>query len=119
MTNPDPAVLDPRVDEIVGEVSARFPDWEPSPAQLGFARACVTHSLHRAQPDPAMVEEIERDIRIAVWNTCRWQGKPQEVAQSFIQHLFADEPCMTRAIAALSKPSTSPATPEKQGGGMG
>jgi hypothetical protein len=114
MTNPDPAVL-----------AAEF---EREMQMVGGApgRVCIPEGLClrvltvlRAQPDPAMVEEIERDIRIAVWNTCRWQGKPQEVAQSFIQHLFADEPCMTRAIAALSKPSTSPATPEKQGGGMG
>lgn len=47
---------------------------------------------------------IERDIRIAVWNACRWQGMTQEVAQSFIRHLFADEPCMKRALSALQQP---------------
>ena len=45
-------------------------------------------------------QDIERDIRIAIWNACRWQGMPQEVAQSFIGRAM-DEPTMTRAISTI------------------
>ena len=55
------------------------------------------------KPSPAPVERegVERYIRIAIWNACRWQGRPQEVAQSFIQQAMA-EPAMQRALAALA-----------------
>jgi len=57
-----------------------------------------------AQQIKALAEEraleIERDIRIALWNTGRWQGRTQEVAQSFIQHAM-EEPTMKRAMANI------------------
>lgn len=45
--------------------------------------------------------DIERDIRIAIWNACCWQGKPQAVAQSFIGRVM-EESTMTRAIARIA-----------------
>ena len=45
---------------------------------------------------------IERDIRVAVWNTCRWRGGHQDVAQSFITHLMA-EPTMVSAMSAVAE----------------
>ncbi len=57
-------------------------------------------SMTEPQASVAVVN-IERDIRIAIWNTCCWQGKPQAVAQSFIQHAM-DEPCMKNALTAIA-----------------
>ena len=58
-----------------------------------------------AQQIKALAEEraldIERDIRIALWNTGCWQGKPQEVAQSFIRHAM-EEPTTKRAMANIA-----------------
>lgn len=48
-------------------------------------------------------EAVERDIRIAIWNAGKWQGKPDEVAQSLIRKAMA-EPTMIRALSALSTP---------------
>lgn len=45
--------------------------------------------------------EIERDIRIAIWNACCWQGKPQAIAQSFIGKAM-EEPTMAHALARIA-----------------
>ena len=55
-------------------------------------------------PPPVVSEGIERDIRIAIWNAGKWQGKPDEVAQSLIRKAMV-EPTMIRALSALSSPS--------------
>lgn len=46
-------------------------------------------------------EDVERDIRLAIWNAGKWQGKSDEVAQSLIRKAMS-EPTMIRAIAALA-----------------
>jgi hypothetical protein len=46
----------------------------------------------------AMREEAGGLIRIAIWNACRWQGKPDDVASSFINRAMS-EPTMLRALA--------------------
>jgi hypothetical protein len=45
--------------------------------------------------------DIERDIRISIWNAGKWQGKPDEVAQSLIRKAMA-EPPMVRALALIA-----------------
>jgi hypothetical protein len=47
-------------------------------------------------------EAIERDIRIAIWNAGKWQGKPDEVAHSLIRKAMA-EPTMIRALDAATR----------------
>lgn len=51
-------------------------------------------------------EELERDIRISIWNGAKWQGSPDEVAQSLIRKVM-DEPCMVRALDRLASQSRS------------
>lgn len=51
--------------------------------------------------DVELREEIERDIRIAIWNAAKWQGKPDEVASSLIRKVM-DEPTMMRALDRLA-----------------
>lgn len=62
----------------------------------------------RARPDAS---DVERDIRIAIWNGARWQGSTDEVAQSLIRKVM-DEPTMKRALAALNP---SPVQEEERG----
>lgn len=52
----------------------------------------------QARPDTS---DVERDIRIAIWNGGRWQGSTDEVAQSLVRKVM-DEPTMRRALAALN-----------------
>lgn len=52
-----------------------------------------------------LADEVERDIRIAIWNACKWQGtRPNDVIYSLIERAIA-EPTMQRAITALRSPS--------------
>lgn len=50
----DQTQTDHLADDAIREISARFPEWEPSPAMIGFARAVVT-----AATQPLI--EVERD----------------------------------------------------------
>jgi hypothetical protein len=59
----------------------------------------------RTRPEPlagsgVAGEEVERDIRISIWNGAKWQGSPDAVAQSLIRKIM-DEPTMQRALSAL------------------
>lgn len=62
------------------------------------------HVLSSPAPDEEARQDIERDIRTAIWNAGKWQGKPDEVAQSLIRKAM-EEPTMQRALAALSTPA--------------
>ncbi|QPQ55555.1 hypothetical protein IC614_02840 [Allosphingosinicella flava] len=46
-------------------------------------------------------EDIERDIRIAIWNAAMNGGMGQDLSQAFIRRAMA-EPTMVRALAALT-----------------
>lgn len=74
--------------------------WEAACEQAeGRAASRFVQTL---SPSMRVVEagEIERCIRIAIWNTACWQGMPQEVAQSFIRHAM-EEPTMVKALASI------------------
>ena len=71
----------------------------------------MTDNLSAPMPtdprDREMVEEVERDIRVAIWNAGMNGGMGQELTQAFIRRAM-DEPCMKRALAAFATP-TAPA----------
>jgi hypothetical protein len=74
---------------------------------MEITHACLDTQANPESPQPeGLAEElavdIERDIRIALWNTGCWQGKPQEIAQSFIQHAM-EEPTMKRALGRIAE----------------
>lgn len=54
-----------------------------------------------AVSDEALVEEMERDIRIAIWNAGMTGGMGQELTQAFIKRAMSD-PSMLRAIRSLT-----------------
>lgn len=53
-----------------------------------------------AKPDG---DDIERDVRIAIWNAGMKGGMGQDLSQAFIVRAMA-EPTMVRALAALQSP---------------
>jgi hypothetical protein len=82
--------------------------------QAGYVRAQCAIALTRlealAQPVVGVErrEDIERDIRIAIWNAGMNGGMGQDLSQAFIVRAMA-EPTMTRALDALAaSPSPVP-----------
>lgn len=51
--------------------------------------------------DELMTVEVERDIRIAIWNAAMKGGMGQSLSQALIVHAM-EEPCMARALSTIS-----------------
>jgi hypothetical protein len=51
-------------------------------------------------PVEAVPDDVERGIRIAIWNACKWQGKPDDVIYSLINRAMA-EPAMRAALSSI------------------
>lgn len=70
-----------------------FHAWEKD----GHWAACESLAAAlQARPDAALAG-LSQAIRIAIWNTAKWQGMPESVAYSFIDHAM-NEPTILSAL---------------------
>lgn len=88
--------------------------WGRAEGEKVYAALCDAFARHRLNAQPLAAdaldagrasEDIERDIRCAIWNAGMNGGMGQDLSLAFIRRAM-DEPTMQRALAALSSGKT-------------